>query len=265
MFWYHSCWIIIEQNRNGTSQCYLIWMHDENYKWYPLWSWDFLCLGSQFQKYTSKQCWARPNQLVFVRNVNLSSVLNNEMPALESFTKSDIVRMNLDAMHKARGNFIKAESSERIRRALRHKVRTYPDQQYENGEQVLYKRKDTKGWKEPGAVLGQDGQYILIRHASAYYRVHPYQLIKKRHPRTTGTNIEECDDGTIDHRPSITVEEIDSEIDNAHKSTTSELPNETSTENTTPIIMINNIWLTVTSLILQMQVLVYANQDGIHL
>lgn len=63
-----------------------------------------------------------PNQLVFERNVNLPSVLHNAMPALESFTKSDIARTNLDAMHKARENFIIAESDEQIRRALSEKL-----------------------------------------------------------------------------------------------------------------------------------------------
>ena len=179
-----------------------------------------------------------PNQLVFGRNVNLPSVLNNEMPALESFTKSDIVRMNLDAMHKARENFIRAESSERIRRALRHKVRSYSDQKYENGQQVFYKRKDTKGWKGPGVVLGQDGQYVLIRHASAYYRVHPCQLMKKRNPCATEPEIKECHDGNTALSPDSADREeqnddTDSEIDNAYKSTASVLPHETSTEQTT--------------------------------
>ena len=54
-----------------------------------------------------------PNQLIFGTSVNLPSVLNNQMSALESFNKSDIGTMNLDVMHKARANFIKAESSER--------------------------------------------------------------------------------------------------------------------------------------------------------
>ena len=59
------------------------------------------------------------------------------MPALNSFTKSELIIMNLNAMHRAREIFIKAESSERIRRALRHKVRTYSDEKYNNGEKVF--------------------------------------------------------------------------------------------------------------------------------
>ena len=61
-----------------------------------------------------------PNQLVFGTNVSLPSLITDLPPALVSNTSSDIVRDNLNAIHKARENFIKAESSEKIRRALSH-------------------------------------------------------------------------------------------------------------------------------------------------
>ena len=59
-----------------------------------------------------------PNQLVFGTNVNLPSVITDLGPALKSFTSSDIVRLNLNALHDARKNFLIAESSEGIKRAL---------------------------------------------------------------------------------------------------------------------------------------------------
>ena len=58
------------------------------------------------------------NQLVFGFNVNLPSVITSSPPALET-TSSETIRKNLNAMHSARENFIKAESSKRIKRALR--------------------------------------------------------------------------------------------------------------------------------------------------
>ena len=67
------------------------------------------------------------NQLVFGRNTNTPSVLIDHPPALESATSSDIIRMNLNAMYSARKRYVEAESSEKIRRALRHKVRSYAD------------------------------------------------------------------------------------------------------------------------------------------
>ena len=117
-------------------------------------------------------------------------------------------------------------------------MRSYSDQKYESGQQVFYKRKETKGWKGPGVVLGQNGQYVLIRHASAYYRVHQCQLMKKRNPCATETEIKECHDGNTAQSPDSAEgeeqnDDTDSEIDNAYKSTASVLPNETSTEQTT--------------------------------
>ena len=121
-----------------------------------------------------------PNQLVFGLNPNLPSILEDRLPAME-ISSSDIIRQNMDALHSARGNYIASESSERIRRALRHNVRSYSDVVYENGDRVYYRRKNFKGWKGPAVVLGKDGQFVLVRHGGAYYRVHPCQLMKDKH------------------------------------------------------------------------------------
>ena len=120
------------------------------------------------------------NQLVFGRNTNIPSVLIDHPPALESATSSDLIRINMNAMHSARKRYVEAESSEKIRRALSHKVRSYADVVFVNGEKVYYRRKNFKGWKGPAAVLGQEGQFVLIRHGGAFYRVHPCQLMKKK-------------------------------------------------------------------------------------
>ena len=127
-----------------------------------------------------------PNQLVFGRNTNLPTVLSDRLPALEPTTSSDIVRSNLQAIHSARKNFVAAENSDRIKRSLRHQVRTFSDVRYDNGDKVYYKRKNTKGWKGPGVVLGQDGKFVLVRHGGAYYRVHPCQLLHVKQETMTG-------------------------------------------------------------------------------
>ena len=64
-----------------------------------------------------------PNQLVFGFNPAVSTVTNSPLPALESVSGSDIVRQNLNAPHSARMEYLKNESSERIKRALCHNVR----------------------------------------------------------------------------------------------------------------------------------------------
>ena len=63
-----------------------------------------------------------PNELVLCHNINTSCNLTDKLPALESTTSSDIIWRNMEAMHKAKQNYVQAESSEKIHRALCHKV-----------------------------------------------------------------------------------------------------------------------------------------------
>ena len=55
---------------------------------------------------------------MFGYNINTPSVLTSELPALETTTSSEIIRRNINALHHARQNYIKADSSERIKQAL---------------------------------------------------------------------------------------------------------------------------------------------------
>ena len=117
-----------------------------------------------------------PFQLVFSRNPTLPCLLNSKPPALNESTSSDIVRRNLEALHTARQAFIASESSEKVRRALSHNIRTSAEQKYFTNDKVYYKRLDSKSWKGPGVVLGQEGQQVLVKHGGVYIRVHPCRL-----------------------------------------------------------------------------------------
>ena len=64
-----------------------------------------------------------PNQVVFGFNPGFPSVYQNNLPAFESPDVSKVVCDNLSAMHAAHENFIQQESSERMKRALRHNIR----------------------------------------------------------------------------------------------------------------------------------------------
>ena len=82
-------------------------------------------------------------------------------------------------MHTARQAFIKAEYSEKIRRALRYQVRPVSNV-FQNGELVYYKRDNCKEWKGPGSVIGQDGKIIIIEHGCSIVRVHSSRVIEKK-------------------------------------------------------------------------------------
>ena len=121
-----------------------------------------------------------PYQLVFGKNPNLPNVLNNKLPALEEIPSTEIIATNLKAIQEARKAFIQSESSEKLKRALRHNVRSCNDLKVYIGDSVYYKRNNSKRWKGPGKLLGQDGQQILIKHGSNYVRCHPCHVTLTR-------------------------------------------------------------------------------------
>ena len=49
----------------------------------------------------------------------------------------------LDSMIKARRRFIETEADENLRRPLKHKTRTATTLNYQNGDQMYYKKKDS--------------------------------------------------------------------------------------------------------------------------
>lgn len=115
-----------------------------------------------------------PYQLVFGSNPNLPSVLIDLPPAfIEGTTISEVFGKHLNALHLGRRAFIKAEASDRIRRALKSQIRTSSNTVYENGDlHVVYYQREKK-WKGPGKVLGQDGKVVFVRHGCVYVKVHP--------------------------------------------------------------------------------------------
>ena len=117
-----------------------------------------------------------PNQLVFGRNPNFPALEINNLPALEGKTSSQVVADNLNALHYARQAYIKSESCEKLRRAMRHQVRSSTEVKYFTGDKVFYKRKSDDTWKRPGTVIGQESQQVLVKHRSTYVRMHPCRL-----------------------------------------------------------------------------------------
>ena len=123
-----------------------------------------------------------PYQLAIGYNPKLPSVLSNRPPAMESNAEclSDAVSQHLWAMGAARKAFIESESSEKLKRALRHNLRTKNNAKFFTGDSVYYKRMDCKKWKGPGKVIGHDSQQVLIKHGGTYVRVHPCRVVLEK-------------------------------------------------------------------------------------
>lgn len=117
-----------------------------------------------------------PYQLVMGKNPSLPNIIDNSLPAMEETSASKQLEDNLRAMRKAREEFVKAESSAKIKRAIKSQVRTCNDVTIENGEKVLYKRNNSDRWHGPGVVIGRDGQTFVVKHGFQIIKVHPCHI-----------------------------------------------------------------------------------------
>ena len=121
------------------------------------------------------------------------------MEPVSSSPVADIVCRQLSAMGAARKAFMESESSERIKRALRHNMTSSSNQKFFNGDTVYFKRMDCRKWKGPGKVIGHDSQQILIKHGGTYVRVHLCRVMLEKSMGGTESNTEndsseDCDD-----------------------------------------------------------------------
>ena len=115
--------------------------------------------------------------MVWHINPKLPNVVNDPPPSWEIKTKSVKLMENLKAMHATRQAFMKAESCERLKTALRSKIRTNGTV-YQNGDIVYYKRDNEEEWRGPAKVVFQDGKVIFIRHGGYAVRVSANRIVK---------------------------------------------------------------------------------------
>ena len=109
-------------------------------------------------------------QLILGIDPNLPSISSNKLPAMEDIEVSDILRKHLNTLHAARHTYVKSESDERIRRALRHPVRA-TKVEFNQGDKVFYKRDNSNRWRGPGSIIGVDRKVTFIKHGSRLIRV----------------------------------------------------------------------------------------------
>ena len=83
-----------------------------------------------------------PFQLVFGKNPRLPNVINDPPPSWAIKPQSQALLKHLKAMHATREAFIKAEKCEKLKIALRTKIRTI-DRVYKPGDYAFYKRENS--------------------------------------------------------------------------------------------------------------------------
>lgn len=120
-----------------------------------------------------------PYQLVLGQNPRLPNILDDPPPAWEVKSMSKRLTEHLTALHATRREFIKSESCEKIKKALKHRIRT-SDTVYQYGDIVYYKRENEDQWKGPAKVMFQDGKVIFVRHGGFGIKVSANRLIKAK-------------------------------------------------------------------------------------
>ena len=171
-----------------------------------------------------------PNQLVFGFNPSYPCFDSNDPPAFE-IPSSQIVEKNLIAMRKAKENFLKIDSNERLNRAMRHNIRESEFNSVNSGDHVFYKRNDSNEWRGPAVVIGRDGSQILVKHAGMLVRVHSVRLRKSTISNTEESMPDSCEKKSLktseleiqsdnDDEPSVNPMEI-SPVENSSNNTRS--------------------------------------------
>ena len=90
-----------------------------------------------------------PQQIVRGYAPRLPSTLDQDLPALENVTTSDVIRSHIIALHKTREAYIQSENADRVRRALRANI-CCNEKSFDTGDSVFYKRENANEWKGPG-------------------------------------------------------------------------------------------------------------------
>ena len=117
-----------------------------------------------------------PSRIMGVGGKVFPGVLSDRPPALNVPAVEDVVTKNLSLFHRTRELFVKAENSDRIRRALRHNVRS-SEVVFEMGDSVFYRSPNDKRWRGPGKVIGADGKVVFVRHGGQCIKAHQSDLL----------------------------------------------------------------------------------------
>ena len=102
-----------------------------------------------------------PYQLVFTTNPKFPSVTQCGPPGYENKTVSEIFAKDINTLHKAREEYIKRESCDILKKALKGRLYKRGDT-IQTGDLIYYQRGAKKIWSGPNKVIGINGKKLFI-------------------------------------------------------------------------------------------------------
>jgi len=116
-------------------------------------------------------------QLVLGFNPRLPSIMCDPLPSMNETTLSGTLHNTLNIIHDARKAFIQSEAENKIKIALRNRIRA-SEAIYKKDDFVFYKREGKQQWLGPARVIFQERKVVLVDHGGFYIKVSPNRLTK---------------------------------------------------------------------------------------
>ena len=120
-----------------------------------------------------------PNQKVFGRNVGGISNIEEMNPAqLEDTIESDKLAKIMEIQKRTKEEWMRLENEDRIKRALKGKIKIHNVEEAQLGDSFFYKREKEDKWRGPGKVIGIDGKTMVIKHGSLLRNVNRIHITR---------------------------------------------------------------------------------------
>ena len=116
-----------------------------------------------------------PFKLVYGRHPNIPNIIDEPPNVTDIKSHSKALEEQLEAMHECRAAFMKSQNCEKLKQALRTKMRT-SQHVYNHGDPVYYKRERDDRWLGPAKVIYVDGKVVCVRHGRYFGQVHANRL-----------------------------------------------------------------------------------------
>ena len=142
-------------------------------------------------------CGFSSNQLVFGFNPRLPSIMCDPLPSMNETTLSETLCNTLNIIHDARKAFIQSEAENKIKIALRNRIRS-SEAVYVKDDWVFYKRDGKQQWLGPARVIFQDRKVVLIDHGGFYIKVSPNRLTKVSSQFASNGEVKQAVDSVIE-------------------------------------------------------------------